>query len=126
MPHLIDSIQSITVTTHRHPFPLTIISRSSSTPSAPFALYLSISHTLSLSLSLLSLSLSLPLSLPLFLSLTAGRGYSPVIHQPISTTVFGHTYVGVGGSSSGGAAVAGILKFLQSFAEPLASQGGEC
>ncbi len=50
-------------------------------------------------------------------------GYEPTVLPAIETRVLGHTYVGVGGSSSGGAVVAGILKFMGTFAEPMASLG---
>jgi len=51
------------------------------------------------------------------------RSYQPSILEPIRTDFMGYTYIGVGGSSSGGAAVAGILKFMGSFKDPLVSQG---
>ena len=49
--------------------------------------------------------------------------YEPLLHEPIRTTFMGHTYVGASGSSSGGVAVAGILKFMEGYDEPLASLG---
>lgn len=52
------------------------------------------------------------------------RAYSPIIHSPIRTTVFGgYTYIGASGSSSGAVAVAGLLKFLSSYADPMVAQG---
>jgi gamma-glutamyltranspeptidase len=52
------------------------------------------------------------------------RSYSPTVSSPISTEIFGCTYLGVGGSSSGGLAVAAILKYMSEFVQPLVSQGG--
>ncbi len=52
------------------------------------------------------------------------RNYSVVESKPITVEVFGHRYLGAGGSSSGGAVVAGILNYLAGFSEPLVSAGG--
>lgn len=51
------------------------------------------------------------------------RSYNIRVLPALTTDVMGHTYLGVGGSSSGGAVVAGILKFMTSFGEQLVSQG---
>ena len=51
------------------------------------------------------------------------RGYEPIVYAALEADFMGHLYVGVGGSSSGGAVVAGILKYMGSFAQPLVSQG---
>lgn len=53
------------------------------------------------------------------------RNYKPLVYPALETTVMGHTYVGARGSSSGGPVVSGILKYMQSVAAPLASQGAQ-
>jgi gamma-glutamyltranspeptidase/glutathione hydrolase/leukotriene-C4 hydrolase len=50
--------------------------------------------------------------------------YTINIQEPINTNVMGHVYVGSSGSSSGGAVVGGILKFVEGYLDPLVSQGG--
>ncbi len=49
--------------------------------------------------------------------------YSIDVMQPIETEVMGYTYLGASGSSSGGSVVAGILKFMDSYDQPMASLG---
>ena len=51
------------------------------------------------------------------------QNYSFVESQPITASIMGHTLYSASGSSSGGAAVAGIAEFMDGFAEPLASEG---
>lgn len=51
------------------------------------------------------------------------RSYTPNITQPVIGEIAGYTYYGASGSSSGGAAVLGILQYMFSFSEPLVSQG---
>jgi gamma-glutamyltranspeptidase len=51
------------------------------------------------------------------------RGYAPITHSTLNVSVMGHTYIGIGGSSSGGAVVGGILNFMGGYPDPLASQG---
>jgi gamma-glutamyltranspeptidase/glutathione hydrolase/leukotriene-C4 hydrolase len=51
------------------------------------------------------------------------RHYEPIVYPALETQFMGFRYLGAGGSSSGGAIVAGILKFMSSYAEPLVSQG---
>jgi hypothetical protein len=51
------------------------------------------------------------------------RAYEPKVTEAVQTEVMGHLYVGAGGSSSGGVVVPAILKFLQSYPEPLSSIG---
>jgi gamma-glutamyltranspeptidase len=47
--------------------------------------------------------------------------YEPVITKPITANFSGYTYLGVGGSSSGGPIVVGLLKYLASLSRPLVS-----
>jgi len=49
--------------------------------------------------------------------------YSVQEHTPITVQVMGHTMYSASGSSSGGAAVASILEFMDGFSTPLASEG---
>lgn len=49
--------------------------------------------------------------------------YEPVLREPIKANYSGYQYIGVGGSSSGGPIVVGLLKFMSSFSQPIASQG---
>lgn len=49
--------------------------------------------------------------------------YSIDVMQPIETEVMGYTYLGASGSSSGGSVVAGILKFMDSYEQPMTSLG---
>lgn len=51
--------------------------------------------------------------------------YSVHKSKPIHSSIFGHEYLGVGGSSSGGAVIAGILEFMNGYSQPLVSQGGK-
>lgn len=51
------------------------------------------------------------------------RHYHPKIYTALTTEFMGYTYIGARGSSSGGAVVAGIVKYLSSFSEPLVSLG---
>eukprot|EP01039_Chlorochromonas_danica_P003280 gene3280-3597_t len=51
------------------------------------------------------------------------ENYQPTISKVIETEVAGYRFVSVGGSSSGGLAVAGILKFMASLPVPLPSLG---
>jgi gamma-glutamyltranspeptidase len=51
------------------------------------------------------------------------RGYEPAVSSPVQCTVFGSTYLGSAGSSSGGAVVGGILQYLASYSTPLVSVG---
>tara|TARA_B110000090_G_C12938190_1_gene276303 strand:+ start:48 stop:368 length:321 start_codon:yes stop_codon:yes gene_type:complete len=53
------------------------------------------------------------------------KRYSPRSSPPVNVTVMGHTFLSASGSSSGGAAVAGILLFMEGFSSPLVSQGLE-
>jgi hypothetical protein len=51
--------------------------------------------------------------------------YSPFLYSslPLSSHTFPCLLTGIGGSSSGGAAVAGILGFMGGYPDPLASEG---
>lgn len=51
--------------------------------------------------------------------------YTPTIHNPISVSLANglYQYLGVGGSSSGGPVVAGILQFMMSYQTPLTQLG---
>lgn len=51
------------------------------------------------------------------------QAYTVLEHEPITVQIMGHTLYSASGSSSGGAAVAGILEFMDGFAQPLASEG---
>ena len=51
------------------------------------------------------------------------RGYKVKVSQPLISELFGYTYYGPSGSSAGGAAVVGVIKFMEGYAEPLVSQG---
>ncbi len=51
------------------------------------------------------------------------NNYSVDLLPPIETEVLGYTYLGASGSSSGGSVVAGILKFMESYDQPMASLG---
>lgn len=51
------------------------------------------------------------------------RRYNPIVYPALETDFMGYRYVGAGGSSSGGAIVAGILKYMSSISQPLVSQG---
>jgi gamma-glutamyltranspeptidase/glutathione hydrolase/leukotriene-C4 hydrolase len=51
------------------------------------------------------------------------RNYSVTESNPISASIMGHTIFTASGSSSGGAALAGIIEFMDGFPEPLASEG---
>lgn len=54
------------------------------------------------------------------------RSYAPEVSDTLETITMGHKYVGIAGSSSGGAAVIGVLNFLDAVAanvQPLASMG---
>lgn len=51
------------------------------------------------------------------------RRYEPIVYPALESRFMGYRYVGAGGSSSGGAIVAGILNYMDSIAEPLVSQG---
>jgi gamma-glutamyltranspeptidase/glutathione hydrolase/leukotriene-C4 hydrolase len=51
------------------------------------------------------------------------RRYEPIVYPALESRFMGYRYVGAGGSSSGGAIVAGILNYMGSIAEPLVSQG---
>lgn len=53
------------------------------------------------------------------------RSYSPELREPISTSLANgvYTYLGVGGSSSGGPAVLAIVEFLLSYDAPLTQMG---
>lgn len=54
------------------------------------------------------------------------RQYQPLIYDDedlISTSFMGYRYVGISGCSSGGASVAGILNFMESYPEALVSVG---
>lgn len=50
------------------------------------------------------------------------RNYSIISYPAIETQIFGFTYLSVSGSSSGGPVVAGILKFMSSYMEPIVIQ----
>ncbi|RYH17441.1 hypothetical protein EON65_28595 [archaeon] len=50
------------------------------------------------------------------------RTYEPISRVPIYADIAGYKYIGVGGSSSGGAVVAGILKFMNAVPQPLGKQ----
>lgn len=47
------------------------------------------------------------------------QNYVPKEHAPIQTEVFGYTYYGASGSSSGGATVGGILHYMSTIPTPL-------
>ncbi len=47
--------------------------------------------------------------------------YEPVIMDALKVNIAGYQYIGVGGSSSGGIIVVGIMKFMLSYLEPLVS-----
>lgn len=49
--------------------------------------------------------------------------YEPNVLTPISAEIAGYEYLGVGGSSSGGAVVLGLLKYLFSYDQPLTHWG---
>lgn len=51
------------------------------------------------------------------------RNYQPLITEPLKSNISGYHYYGVGGSSSGGPAIIGILQFMTSIDEPLISLG---
>ncbi len=51
------------------------------------------------------------------------ESYDVQVHTPIESRVMGHTMYAASGSSSGGATVASITKFMEGFSQPLASQG---
>ena len=50
------------------------------------------------------------------------RNYNIISYPAIETQIFGFTYLSVSGSSSGGPVVAGILKFMSSYMEPIVIQ----
>jgi gamma-glutamyltranspeptidase/glutathione hydrolase/leukotriene-C4 hydrolase len=49
--------------------------------------------------------------------------YEPLITPPLTANISGYHYIGVGGSSSGGPAIIGILRFMSSNEQPLVSKG---
>ena len=51
------------------------------------------------------------------------RGYKVKVSQPLISDLFGYTYYGPAGSSAGGAAVVGVIKFMEGYTTPLVSQG---
>lgn len=51
------------------------------------------------------------------------KSFAPLVRPALETNVSGFHFVSVGGSSSGGVVVAGILKFMSSLPVPLASMG---
>jgi gamma-glutamyltranspeptidase/glutathione hydrolase/leukotriene-C4 hydrolase len=51
------------------------------------------------------------------------RGYQVRTPEPVLVDVLGHTLLSASGSSSGGAAVAGIVNFMEGYEEPMPSQG---
>jgi gamma-glutamyltranspeptidase/glutathione hydrolase/leukotriene-C4 hydrolase len=51
------------------------------------------------------------------------ESYEPLITPPLIANISGYHYIGVGGSSSGGPSIIGILRFMSSLEQPLVSQG---
>jgi gamma-glutamyltranspeptidase / glutathione hydrolase / leukotriene-C4 hydrolase len=51
------------------------------------------------------------------------KNYTTKVSKPIEANIMGHKLYTASGSSSGGAAVAGIVEFMDGFASPLASEG---
>lgn len=49
--------------------------------------------------------------------------YTPIVYAALESNFMGYRYIGAGGSSSGGAIVAGILNYMSSISQPLVSQG---
>lgn len=49
--------------------------------------------------------------------------FHPTVMPALKANISGYQYLGVGGSSSGGAVVAGLLKYMFSFVEPLNTLG---
>lgn len=51
------------------------------------------------------------------------KTYAIKMHDPVRIDVLGHTLLSASGSSSGGAAIAGIVNFMEGYEQPMASQG---